>query len=154
VTSPPVTSPVFPSNEPKTTSIFPKTNAEVVVTTNSPPSRSTPRSTHLDKPWLVNVAPNPCNKHDLLDECTDVSPCDACKTLLKSSVGKCRECELDVGGFHSCPHCRSRMHGYCGVGTGDETSTQLRICRFCAEVQSTPQPRKRTRQPPGRYRSS
>jgi len=46
----------------------------------------------------------------------------------KHRLGKCGECGQDVGSVHKCPVCNKNMHGFCGVGIGEEGFGQLRKC--------------------------
>ena len=41
----------------------------------------------------------------------------------------CAECTNKVKGLHKCDVCKRKMHGFCGVGIGEERSTQVRRCK-------------------------
>ena len=42
---------------------------------------------------------------------------------------KCAECGGFVDGKHRCDICKRQLHGCCGIGIGDECSTQIRRCK-------------------------
>ena len=43
----------------------------------------------------------------------------------RDRVENCAECSKEVAGLHKCDKCKRKMHGYCGIGIGDEMSTQV-----------------------------
>lgn len=44
------------------------------------------------------------------------------------ALDKCGECGGEVGSVHKCPVCNKNMHGFCGIGIGEEGFGQLRRC--------------------------
>ena len=48
----------------------------------------------------------------------------------RDRIEKCGECGQNTGGLHFCDWegCKKKMHGHCGVGIGEERSTQVRRC--------------------------
>jgi len=49
----------------------------------------------------------------------------------RNTMEECGECGESTGGLHRCDVCSKKMHGFCGVGIGDECSTQHRRCTAC-----------------------